>query len=97
LRKKGEKIHVDFEDHRNENFVQPKRKFKAFIGSGNMLGRLVLLKTEKNKQLFSLIYDFSPAPDVTTNTTTTAAAPSTVVSGDVNAENEQRYVVATEY
>jgi SEP domain len=39
LRKKGEKIHVDFEDHRHENFVQPKRKFKAFIGSGNMLGR----------------------------------------------------------
>jgi len=36
----GGEVHVDMEDHRNEEFVKPKRKVKPFEGSGNVLGSI---------------------------------------------------------
>jgi len=37
---KGGEVHVDMEDHRNEEFVKPKNKPKPFQGSGNVLGSI---------------------------------------------------------
>ncbi|CAK8697965.1 unnamed protein product [Clavelina lepadiformis] len=34
----GGEVHVDMEDHRNEEFKAPKKKLKPFTGKGNMLG-----------------------------------------------------------
>eukprot|EP00088_Acartia_fossae_P053644 TRINITY_DN611_c0_g1_i1.p1 TRINITY_DN611_c0_g1~~TRINITY_DN611_c0_g1_i1.p1 ORF type:complete len:391 (-),score=141.14 TRINITY_DN611_c0_g1_i1:32-1204(-) len=36
----GGEVHVDMEDHRNEEFVKPKRKIKPFEGSGQTLGSI---------------------------------------------------------
>lgn len=36
----GGEVHVDMEDHRNEEFVKPKRKIKPFEGSGQALGSI---------------------------------------------------------
>ncbi|KAF4526008.1 hypothetical protein B566_EDAN000800 [Ephemera danica] len=35
---RGREVHLDMEDHRNEDFVQPKHKLKAFGGKGHLLG-----------------------------------------------------------
>jgi len=37
---KGGEVHVDMEDHREEEFVKPKVKAKPFQGSGNVLGSI---------------------------------------------------------
>jgi len=37
---KGGEVHVDMEDHREEEFVKPKVKAKPFQGSGNVLGSM---------------------------------------------------------
>jgi len=37
---KGGQVHVDMEDHRNEEFVKPKTKPKPFQGKGNVLGSI---------------------------------------------------------
>jgi len=37
---KGGEVHVDMEDHRNEEFVKPTVKAKPFQGSGNVLGSI---------------------------------------------------------
>ena len=34
-------MHVDMEDHRNEEYVKPKAVLKAFSGEGRKLGRFV--------------------------------------------------------
>ena len=39
---KGGEVNLNMEDHRQEDFVAPKVKVKAFSGTGNMLGRQVL-------------------------------------------------------
>merc|ERR1719242_1799778 len=37
---KGGEVHVDMEDHRDEEFVKPKVKAKPFQGTGNVLGSI---------------------------------------------------------
>jgi len=37
---KGGEVHVDMEDHREEEFVKPKVRAKPFQGSGNVLGSI---------------------------------------------------------
>merc|ERR1711872_1138029 len=37
---KGGEVHVDMEDHRQEEFVKPKVKAKPFTGAGNVLGSI---------------------------------------------------------
>merc|ERR1712029_640818 len=37
---KGGEVHVDMEDHRQEEFVKPKVKAKPFQGAGNVLGSI---------------------------------------------------------
>jgi len=37
---KGGEVHVDMEDHRQEEFVKPKVKAKPFTGTGNVLGSI---------------------------------------------------------
>merc|ERR1712177_6761 len=37
---KGGEVHVDMEDHREEEFVREKVKAKPFQGSGNVLGSI---------------------------------------------------------
>ena len=39
---KGGEVNLNMEDHRQEDFVVPKVKVKAFSGAGNMLGRQVV-------------------------------------------------------
>ena len=41
---KGGQVNLDLEDKREEEFVRPKVKVKAFSGEGNMLGRYVINK-----------------------------------------------------
>ena len=36
---KGGEVNLDMEDHRTEDYVQPKVPVKAFTGEGHMLGR----------------------------------------------------------
>ena len=36
---KGGEVSMDMEDHRQEEYVRPKKKVKAFSGQGYMLGR----------------------------------------------------------
>lgn len=38
---KGGEVNLNMEDHRDEEFVPPKKTTKAFSGSGNRLGRFV--------------------------------------------------------
>merc|ERR1712106_124529 len=37
---KGGEVHVDMEDHREEEFVKPKASARPFQGSGNVLGSI---------------------------------------------------------
>ena len=36
---KGGEVNLDMEDHRTEDYVQPKVPVRAFTGEGHMLGR----------------------------------------------------------
>lgn len=38
---KGGEVNLDMEDHRTEDYIQPKVPVKAFTGEGHMLGRYV--------------------------------------------------------
>ena len=37
---KGGEVHVDMEDHRDEEFVKPKVSARPFQGAGNVLGSI---------------------------------------------------------
>jgi len=47
---KGGEVHVDMEDHRNEEFVKPKVSAKPFQGSGNVLGSIAPQVTTPSQQ-----------------------------------------------
>ena len=41
---RGNEVHVNIEDHRQEEFVKPALKVAAFSGKGQMLGRCVCIE-----------------------------------------------------